>query len=72
LIGTIFAGIDYAEGYSQNWFFMDNEVERILKKSDEGDLGRQIMESLDAEPDQFQKAEIERLLNDKNAISIDK
>lgn len=72
LIGTIFAGIDYAEGYSQNWFFMDNEVERILKKSDEGDLGRQIMESLDAEPDQFQKAEIERLLNDKNAKSIDK
>jgi hypothetical protein len=30
------------------------------------------MESLDAEPDESQQAEIERLKNDKNAESIDK
>ena len=72
LFGTIIAGLDYAEGYSNNTFFIDSEVERILKKSDESNLSRQIMESLNAEPDQSQQAEIERLLNDKDAKSIDK
>lgn len=72
LIGTIFSGIGYAEGCSNHIFFSDNEVERIMKKSNESNLSRQIMESLDEEPDAAQKAEIERLLNDKNAQIIDK
>ncbi len=73
LIGTIFAGFDYAENRSFATFSSDSEVERIMKKFDnENDLSRQIMESLDEEPNTEQKAEIERLLNDKNAKSIDK
>ena len=73
LIGTIFAGIDYAENRSFATFSSDSEVERIMKKFDnENDLSRQIMESLDEEPNAEQKAEIERLINDTNAKSIDK
>lgn len=73
LIGTIFAGIDYAENRSFATFSSDSEVERIMKKFDnENDLSRQIMESLDEEPTAEQKAEIERLINDTNAKSIDK
>ncbi len=73
LVGTIFAGIDYAENRSFATFSSDSEVERIMKKFDnENDLSRQIMESLDEEPNAEQKAEIERLINDTNAKSIDK
>ena len=73
LIGTIFAGFNYAEERSFASFSSDSEVERIMKRfDDENDLSRQIMESLDEEPNSEQKAEIERLLNDKNAKSIDK
>ena len=73
LIGTIFAGLDYAENRSFATFSSDSEVERIMKKFDnENDLSRQIMESLDEEPNAEQKAEIERLINDTNAKSIDK
>ena len=73
LIGTIFAGFDYAENRSFATFSSDSEVERIMKKFDnENDLSRQIMESLDEEPNAEQKAEIERLINDTNAKSIDK
>ncbi|MBR1962030.1 MAG: PspC domain-containing protein [Alistipes sp.] len=73
LIGTIFAGFNYAEERSFASFSSDSEVERIMKRfDDENDLSRQIMESLDEEPNTEQKAEIERLLNDKNAKSIDK
>ena len=44
-----------------------------MKKNDgTSSLSRQIMESLDAEPNAEQLAEIERLRNDSNAISIDK
>ena len=71
-ICTSIAGIGYAESYTRNSFNVDSEIERILKKSDEGNLSRQIMESLDTEPDESQQAEIERLKNDKNAKSIDK
>ena len=67
LFGTIISGIDYAENASYN------EAVRIMKKSDgTSSLSRQIMESLDAEPNAEQLAEIERLRNDSNAISIDK
>ena len=73
LVGTIFAGFDYAENRSFATFSSDSEVERIMKKFDnENDLSRQIMESLDEEPTAEQKAEIERLINDTNAKSIDK
>ncbi|MBR2859354.1 MAG: PspC domain-containing protein [Alistipes sp.] len=72
LIGTIFAGIDYAENSSSVSFSSDSEVERIMKKSDERSLSRQIMEELDEELDDEEKALIEQLLNDKNAKSIDK
>ena len=73
LVGTIFAGFDYAENRSFATFSSDSEVERIMKKFDnENDLSRQIMESLDEEPNAEQKAEIERLINDTNAKSIDK
>ena len=73
LIGTIFAGIDYAEERSFASFSSDSEVERIMKKFDnENDLSRRIMESLDEEPNAEQRAEIERLINDTNAKSIDK
>ena len=57
LIGTIFAGLDYAENRSFATFSSDSEVERIMKKFDnENDLSRQIMESLDEEPNAEQKA----------------
>ena len=73
LVGTIFAGFDYAENRSFATFSSDSEVERIMKKFDnENDLSRQIMESLDEEPNAEQRAEIERLINDTNAKSIDK
>ena len=73
LVGTIFAGFDYAENRSFATFSSDSEVERIMKKVDnENDLSRQIMESLNEEPNAEQRAEIERLINDTNAKSIDK
>lgn len=73
-ICTSIAGISYAEGYTRNIFYMDmdSEVERILKKSDETDLSRQIMEQLDKGPDAGELVEIEKLLYDQNAKSIDK
>ena len=73
-ICTSIAGISYAEDYTRNAFYldMDDEVERIMKKSDEMNLSRQIMEQLDKGPDAGELAEIERLLYDQNAKSIDK
>jgi phage shock protein PspC (stress-responsive transcriptional regulator) len=72
LIGTSIAGISYAEGYTSNIFSSDSEVERIMKKSDSNNLSRQIMEELDKGPDAGELVEIEKLLNDPNAKSIDK
>ena len=72
LIGTSIAGISYAEGYTSNIFSSDSEVERIMKKSDSNNLSRQIMEELDKDPDAGELVEIEKLLNDPNAKSIDK
>jgi glucan phosphoethanolaminetransferase (alkaline phosphatase superfamily) len=72
LIGTIFAGIDYAENYLTATFSSDSEVERIMKKSDEMSLSRQIMEELNEELDDEEKSIIKQLLNDPNAKSIDK
>ncbi len=72
LIGTSIAGISYAEGYTNNIFSSDSEVERIMKKSDSNNLSRQIMEELDKGPDAGELVEIEKLLNDPNAKSIDK
>ena len=73
LIGTIFAGIDYAEERSFVSFSSDSEVERIMKRSDDkNDLFRKIMEELNEELDDEEKALIQQLLNDKNATFIDK
>lgn len=72
LLGVIFSGVNYVDGFSSRMFSSDSEVERILKKDDAGTLSRQIMDSLDAEPDAEQRAEIERLLNDPTAKSIDR
>ena len=73
LIGTIFAGIDYAEERSFASFSSDSEVERIMKRSDDkNDLSRKIMEELNEELDDEEKALIQQLLNDKNATFIDK
>ena len=67
LLGTILSGINYAENAPYN------EAVRIMKKGDSNNsLSRQIMNSLDTEPDAEQQAEIERLRNDNSAISIDK
>ena len=71
-IGTSIAGISYAESYTGNIFSSDSEVERIMKKSDEMSLSRQIMEELDKGPDAGELVEIEKLLYDQNAQSIDK
>jgi phage shock protein PspC (stress-responsive transcriptional regulator) len=71
-IGTSIAGISYAESYTGNIFSSDSEVERIMKKSDEMSLSRQIMEELDEELNDEEKSIIKQLLNDKNAKSIDK
>lgn len=73
-ICTSIAGISYAEDYTRNAFYldMDDEVERIMKKSDETNLSRQIMEELDKGPDAGELVEIEKLLYDQNAKSIDK
>ena len=72
LIGTIFAGIDYAEERSFVSFSSDSEVERIMKKGDDkNDLSRKIMEELNEELDDEEKALIQQLLNDNNAKSID-
>jgi len=73
LLGTIFAGIDYAENRSFATFSSDSEVERIMKKGGNGnDLSRKIMEELNEELDDDEKALIQQLLNDNNAKSIDK
>ena len=73
LIGTIFAGIDYAEERSFASFSSDSEVERIMKKGDDkNNLSRKIMEELNEELDDDKKALIQQLLNDNNAKSIDK
>ena len=72
LIGTVFAGVDYAENRSFASFSSDSEVERIMKKGDEMSLSRQIMEELNEELDDEEKALIKQLLNDNNAKSIDK
>ncbi len=72
LIGTSIAGISYAESYTGNIFSSDSEVERIMKKSNETSLSRQIMEELNEELDDEEKALIQQLLNDNNAKSIDK
>ena len=73
LIGTLFAGIDYAEERSFASFSSDSEVERIMKRSDDkNDLSRKIMEELNEELDDEEKALIQQLLNDKNATFIDK
>lgn len=73
-ICTSIAGISYAEDYTRNAFYldMDDEVERIMKKSDDANLSRQIMEELDKGPDAGELVEIEKLLYDQNAKSIDK
>ena len=71
-IGTSIAGISYAESYTGNIFSSDSEVERIMKKSNETSLSRQIMEELNEELDDEEKALIQQLLNDNNAKSIDK
>ena len=73
LLGTIISGIGLAEDKLFTLFSTKNEVERIMKKSEnKTTLSRQIMESLDEEPDAEQKADIERLQNDPQATSIDK
>lgn len=70
LFGTIFTAVDYAQ--HSNLPFGDNdEVERIMKKSDIS-LSRQIMEALDAEPDEDQQREMEQLRYDANAKNIDR
>ncbi len=71
---TSLAGISYAEDFTRNAFYldMDDEVERIMKKSEEPNLSRQIMEELDKGPDAGELVEIEKLLYDQNAKSIDK
>ena len=72
LIGTIFAGIDYAEERSFSSFSSDSEVERIMKKGDDkNNLSRKIMEELNEGLDDDEKALIQQLLNDNNAKSID-
>ena len=72
LIGTIFAGIDCAEEHSFASFSSDSEVERIMKKRDDkNNLSRKIMEELNEELDDDEKALIQQLLNDNNAKSID-
>ncbi|MBR6655358.1 MAG: PspC domain-containing protein [Alistipes sp.] len=73
LVGTIFAGIDYAENCSTAAFSSGSGVERRARSVDrENKLSRKIMEELDDELDDEEKALIEQLLNDKNAKSIDK
>ena len=73
LLGTIISGIGIAEDKLFTVFSTEDEVERIMKKSEnKTTLSRQIMESLDEEPDAEQKADIERLQNDPQATSIDK
>ena len=73
LIGTIFAGIDYAEERSFVSFSSDSEVERIMKKGDDkNNLSRKIMEELNEELDDEERALIQQLLNDNTAKSIDK
>ncbi len=73
LIGIIFAGVGYAESRSFASFSSDSEIERIMKKGGNGnDLSRQIMEELNEELDNEEKALIQQLLNDNNAKSIDK
>lgn len=73
LIGTIVSGIGYAEGISYDHFSSEGEVERIMKRDDDkSSLSHQIMEQLNTEPDSLQQIEIERLINDSNAKSIDR
>lgn len=72
LLGTIFSGIAYAESESFRVLSSDDEVERIMKYNGKSSLSRQIMEELNEELSDEDFAEIQRLLNDTNAESIDK
>lgn len=72
LLGTIFSGIAYAESESFRVLSSDDEVERIMKYNGKSSLSRQIMEELNEELSDEDLAEIQRLLNDTNAESIDK
>ena len=72
LIGTSISGISYAENCSFASFSSDSEVERIMKKGDEMSLSRQIMEELDKDIDDDERAIIQQLINDNTAKSIDK
>ena len=68
LVGTIFSGVRYAGRSAGAVLNMDLEE---LIEGDNNSLSRQIMEGLDAAPDAEQQAEIERLMYDPNAKSID-
>ena len=72
LLGTIFSGIAYAESESFKVLSSDSEVERIMKHDGKSNLSRKIMEELNEELSDKDRAEIQRLLNDTNAESIDK
>ena len=72
LFASVLCGIAYAESESFRLFSSDSEVERIMKKSEQTSLSRQIMEALDEEMNDEQRQEFERLLHDKNVQSIDK
>ena len=72
LLGTIFSGIAYAESESFKVLSSDSEVERIMKHDGKSNLSRKIMEELNEELSDEDRAEIQRLLNDTNAESIDK
>ena len=72
LFATALCGIAYAESESFRLFSSESEIERIMKKSEQTSLSRQIMEALDEDMDAEQLQDIERLLYDKNVQSIDK
>ena len=71
LCWLIATAVNYAEEKSSQFFSNSAEVERIMSK-EENTLSLQIMESLDETPSAEQQAEIERLLNEANAQSIDR
>ena len=71
LCWLIATAVNYAEDKSSQFFSNCAEVERIMSK-EENTLSLQIMESLDEAPSAEQQAEIERLLNEANAQSIDR
>lgn len=70
IVAVAVTGVGFAKETTEDIFSSDDRVE--LMECERRSLERQIMEHLDSAPDAEQRAEIEQLINDSTAPSIDR